>query len=271
MDLISVVVVTYNSDKTVVETLDSIYKQTYHKLELIVTDDCSTDHTVEIVRKWLERHHKRFVNVRLLKAKKNHGVTKNCNIGMNQAKGKYVQVIAGDDLLTEQALERKWQFAEKNRLNVVFSKVEVFGNNIPRVNYVEQYCERGYQIVKMGWQEQYNQIILGNFIAGPSGGFYLTAYMQTIGGFDVRYPMLEDYPFIFHYILEGNEIVMMDEKLEKYRISNSSIWTSCNKGYLKSSAKFFLRERLIELIKNGNYRTAVAEIVNSLSILLRDK
>ena len=48
MDLISVVVVTYNSSKTVVETLDSIYNQTYHNLELIVTDDCSTDNTVKL-------------------------------------------------------------------------------------------------------------------------------------------------------------------------------------------------------------------------------
>ena len=267
MDLISIVVVTYNSGKTVVETLDIIYKQTYQKLELIVSDDCSIDNTVDVVRKWIKTHKKRFVNVRLLKAKENHGVTKNCNIGIFQAKGKYVQIIAGDDLFMQNAIERKRDYAEKNKLNVVFSKVKVFGANIPRVNYVKRYCERGYCIAKKGWQEQYDQIILGNFIAGPSGEFFLTEYIQKLGGFDVHYPMLEDYPFIYHYILAGNEIVLLEEELEQYRISNSSIWTSNNKNYVKSSIKFFFRERFKELIKNKKYKIALNEMIYSLGQL----
>lgn len=269
MDLISVVVITYNSSKTVTETLESIYNQTYPRLELIVSDDCSTDGTVNIVREWIKTHHKRFVSVRIIKAKKNHGVTKNCNIGLNQAKGKYVQEIAGDDLLIKDAIEKKYRFAEKNNLNAVFSKVEVFGTNIPRVRFVKRYCERGYDIIKKGWQEQYNQIIVDNFVAGPSGGFFLTEYIQTMGGYDVSYSMLEDYPFLFHYILAGNEIVLLEEELVRYRISNSSVWTSDNKDYLKCAVKFFFRERLLELMKNRQYKVAAFSLIGYLSIFFR--
>lgn len=264
MELISVVVTVYNSGKTIIETLESIRNQTYPYLELIISDDCSTDNTIEIVKEWIRANHKRFVKISILRAKKNHGVTKNCNIGLSQVRGKYVEIIAGDDLLMDQALEKKKQFAERNGLKVVFTKVEVFGANVPRVNYVNRYCERGYSIIKKGWKEQYNQIILGNFIAGPSGQFFLTEYIQSMGGFDVRYPMLEDYPFIFHYILAGNEIILMDEKLEKYRISNSSVWASENKEYMKSVYKFFFKERLRELVKNRKFKVAASEIVNCL-------
>ena len=52
MNLVSVVVVVYNSSETVVETLDTILKQTYRNIELIVADDCSTDDTVKIVKSW---------------------------------------------------------------------------------------------------------------------------------------------------------------------------------------------------------------------------
>lgn len=269
MDLISVIVITYNSGKTVIETLESIYNQTYPRLELIVSDDSSTDDTVDIIREWIRAHRKRFLNVRILKARKNHGVTKNCNIGINQARGKYVQEIAGDDLLVKDALEKKYRFAEKNNLKAVFTKVEVFGTNLPRVRIVKRYCERGYAIIKKGWQEQHDQIILDNFIAGPSGAFYLTEYIRTVGGYDVRYPMLEDYPFIFHYILAGNEIVLLEEELVRYRVSNSSMWTSSNKSYLKSAVKFFFREGLCELIKNRQYRVAASELVGYVTIFFK--
>lgn len=260
MDLISVVVVTYNSDKTVVETLDSIYKQTYHKLELIVTDDCSTDHTVETVRKWLERHQGRFVNVRLLKAKKNHGVTKNCNIGMNQAIGKYVQLIAGDDILLEYAIKSKYEFAEERKIDLVCSKVEVFGSNIQNVAAMERLCEKCFKIMKEDWEKQYENILKFNFVIGPMCGFYLLEYFKKVGGFDIRYPMLEDYPFMFHYIMDGNEIELLDEVLTKYRISDKSLSMKKDMVFNKSVVKFISLEVIRELIRGRNFKGAMEKI-----------
>lgn len=48
--LVSVVVITYNSSKYIVETLNSVKKQTYKNIELIITDDCSTDNTVSVIK-----------------------------------------------------------------------------------------------------------------------------------------------------------------------------------------------------------------------------
>ena len=53
MKLVSVVVLAYRSADTIIETLESIKKQTYPKIELIVTDDCSPDNTVEVVENWI--------------------------------------------------------------------------------------------------------------------------------------------------------------------------------------------------------------------------
>ncbi len=51
--LVSIIVCTYNSSKYVLETLESAKEQTYQNVELIVSDDCSTDNTVELCRKWI--------------------------------------------------------------------------------------------------------------------------------------------------------------------------------------------------------------------------
>ena len=53
LPLVSVVVITYNSAKFVIETLESVKSQTYKNIELIISDDCSTDDTVERCRLWL--------------------------------------------------------------------------------------------------------------------------------------------------------------------------------------------------------------------------
>jgi alpha-1,3-rhamnosyltransferase len=54
--LVSIVVVTYNSSKSVLDTLESVKAQTYQNIEIIITDDCSTDNTVEICRHWIEQY-----------------------------------------------------------------------------------------------------------------------------------------------------------------------------------------------------------------------
>ena len=258
LELISVVVLTYNSYETVIETLESIKRQTYEKLELIVCDDHSTDNTIKLVRRWLKQNKRRFIKVKLIIARKNHGTAKNCNIGISQVHGKYVQMISGDDVLIEKAIEKKYRFAEEKSLNIVYSKVKAFGSDVLKVREYNKYIEASYRIVKRGWKEQYDKIILYNFIPSPGGCFYLTEYIKE-KGYDIRYPMMEDYPFIYNYIVGGNEVMLLDEVLIRYRISNTSLSASGNSKYIKSCMKFFLCVKLKELIKNKKYKEAKEE------------
>ena len=263
LELISVVVLTYNSYETVIETLESIKRQTYEKLELIVCDDHSTDNTIKLVRRWLKQNKRRFIKVKLIIARKNHGTAKNCNIGISQVHGKYVQMISGDDVLIEKAIEKKYRFAEEKSLNIVYSKVKAFGSDVLKVREYNKYIEASYRIVKRGWKEQYDKIILYNFIPSPGGCFYLTEYIKE-KGYDIRYPMMEDYPFIYNYIVGGNEVMLLDEVLIRYRISNTSLSASGNSKYIKSCMKFFLCVKLKELIKNKKYKEATEEFIGYL-------
>ncbi len=269
MDLISVVVVTYNSSTTVVETLESIYNQTYPMLELIVSDDHSTDDTISIVKKWVKKNADRFCNVRILVGKHNHGVTKNCNIGIHNANGKYVQLIAGDDILLKDLIEKKYNFARKNQLNYVVSRVEPFGENEILVNDMISFCEKGYDIIKAGWEEQYENILFSNYIAGPSGGFYLKQFFLEFGSYDTRYKMLEDYPFIYKYIVSGNEIVLLDEVLARYRITGQSLCTSNNTHFNNSQMKFFFQVRIWELLRNRKYLFVLRQIASYMLCYLK--
>ncbi len=68
-------VITYNSSKFVNETLESAKNQSYENIELIVSDDCSTDDTVEICKNCIERNMQRFTRTELLTVKKNTGTS----------------------------------------------------------------------------------------------------------------------------------------------------------------------------------------------------
>ena len=77
--LVSLGITTYNSANTIVETLQSAYQQTYDNIELVISDDYSTDDTVSICKKWLKENGHRFVNTRIVTAPVNTGTSSNCN------------------------------------------------------------------------------------------------------------------------------------------------------------------------------------------------
>lgn len=250
--MVSIIVVTYNSGKTLIETLDSIYNQTYQELELIISDDGSKDETVSLAEEWILKHKTRFIKTKIIQSK-NTGVTKNCNRGVRAASGEFIQLIAGDDILLENAIEIKLNHLLTYGCDIVFCKVEPFGENKEQVKKMESFCENGYKIIKKGYECQKENILIDNFIAGPSGNFYTAEFIKEMNGYDERYPMLEDYPFLYHYIYKGNAIVLIDKILVKYRISSNSLCTKKGSPMDLSQAYFFFNERLKELLKQKKY------------------
>ncbi len=92
--LVSVVIGTYNGEAYLKEQLDSVFSQAYPNLEVIVSDDCSTDSTLSILHSYAERHS----NMKLLQNKTNKGYIKNFEAGMEHAAGKYIAVCDQDDV-----------------------------------------------------------------------------------------------------------------------------------------------------------------------------
>ncbi len=262
--LVSVIVITYNSCSTVLDTLESIKRQTYQNIELIVSDDCSCDNTVTVVKKWLKRNNKFFYNVKLLVARNNHGVVKNCNIGVVHASGEYIQIIAGDDVLLDNAIEIKYNYAKQNDLELVVSKVHISGTNEKTVKSMTAFAEKGYRIMQSGLGAQRYAVVESNFLVGPSGSFYRKDFFVAQGMYDIRFPMIEDHPFIYKYLIEGHEIKLLDKELAEYRLGDNSLSTSCkNFKYIESYLAFFLFVRFSELVRQKR----IIDIIRSLITL----
>jgi len=92
--LVSVVVATYNGEKYVGLQLDSIIQQTHRNIEVIVVDDCSTDNTYSVLKKYAED----YPNIKIFANETNAGYVKNFEKGMLLAKGNYIALSDQDDI-----------------------------------------------------------------------------------------------------------------------------------------------------------------------------
>ena len=117
--LVSIVIPTYNSEKTLPLCLESIKRQTYRNIEVIIVDNFSADRTVEIA----ERYGARIIQVRGERA-----LAK--NIGLKHARGKYVLFIDSDMELTPRVIEECVKLAESNpRIAGVIIPEKTVGDN----------------------------------------------------------------------------------------------------------------------------------------------
>lgn len=103
---VTVSVTTYNSAKYVAETLESIKNQSYPNLILQISDDCSTDNTIDICKSWINKNKDRFVKTKIIVPESNTGVTGNCNRAWDACETRYFKGIAGDDLLLPYCIEK---------------------------------------------------------------------------------------------------------------------------------------------------------------------
>ena len=129
--LVSIVVPVFNSEKFIIETIQSVKKQTYQNWELLLVNDCSTDKSEQIIRKYEEDK-----RIRLINLKANSGAAIARNTGINNAKGKYIAFLDADDLWNKEKLEKQIKFMEENNYDFTFTGYEFAdenGNNLGKV------------------------------------------------------------------------------------------------------------------------------------------
>ena len=106
---ISVIMATYNTGIPMLkEAVDSILNQTFSDFEFIIIDDGSTNDSGEYLRSLSDKR------VKIIWSPENNGITKSLNIGLREAKGKYIARMDADDVSLPTRFEREFRFMEEN-------------------------------------------------------------------------------------------------------------------------------------------------------------
>src|SRR5690606_28917246 len=106
--LVTVFMPVYNSEQYIREALESILNQTYQNLDILLVDDGSTDRSVEIIKSYQD------TRIRLIQNEKNMGIPYTRNVGLKEAKGKYIAIMDSDDIAVSNRIERQIQYLETN-------------------------------------------------------------------------------------------------------------------------------------------------------------
>ena len=231
--LTSVVVLSYNSSSTIRETLDSISSQTYDNIELIIADDKSLDDTKALCEQWMQQHGDRFVRTLWVEPGNNTGVAGNANRGIKASAGKWIKLIAADDILLPDSIEKNIAFVnERPKARLVFSHVCSFGDEKSVARFLNKMNPRGY--FNLSTKEQYLLMLIDNRVEAPSA-FMSKGLWEEYSGFDEKFPMMEDWPFWIKVLRNGEQIYFLDDYTVKYRLHESlSASASPSSRYLHS-------------------------------------
>ena len=107
---VSIIVPIYNAEKWLEKCINSIIKQLYHNIEILLVNDGSTDKSLEICQKFAKKD-----NRIIIIDKPNEGVSKSRNIGIEKATGEYIKFVDSDDWLEENTCEELVELIEKEK------------------------------------------------------------------------------------------------------------------------------------------------------------
>jgi len=131
-NLVSIITPCHNASKFVAETIESVLAQTYSEWEMLITDDCSTDNSVEIIEKYLKKDSR----IRLIKSTQKLGAAAARNLAIKNASGRYIAFLDSDDVWEKNKLECQLKFMQKKNIAFSFSEYYIMEENGTRTEKV---------------------------------------------------------------------------------------------------------------------------------------
>lgn len=211
--LVSVILPVYNGAVHVGETIESILGQTYRNMEIIIVDDASTDHSLEVIRSY---HDSR---IKVITCEKNRNIVYSGNLGFKAAKGKYVALIGHDDLWKQDKLEKQVAFLEEHlSYSVCFTRMDVIDENLRICK--DSFCYRLFSETNRTSKAWIRKLFIGgNCLCAPSACIR-KEMLDKVGYYRYALLQLQDYDLWLRLFLEG-EVYIYPEKLTFYRQFNN--------------------------------------------------
>lgn len=239
--VVCVPVATYNSADFIIETLESIYSQTYKEIELIISDDFSTDGTIEKVDEWIqqERVINRFSRIQFIKVPHNTGVSANCNRFMNAAQADWVKMIAGDDILLPNCIEDNVKFVTENsEALIIFSQVRLYEGTFEEKNFLKTIPKSfpdNMMNPSFAAQDQYQILLIADRLHYMQSIFLNKKAIELVGGYDESSRLVEDYQMWLKLTSVGIKFYYFHKETVGYRMHSKATNNTGNNVLVKPS------------------------------------
>ena len=231
--MVSIVLPTYNGEKYLRESIDSILEQSYTDWELFIVDDCSTDGTMSIAKEY-ERGDPRIT---VIHNRNNMRLPTSLNIGFENARGDYLTWTSDDNRYNSVALEQMVTYLEEHDCPLVCAEMDIIDDNgnVLENHYMTQYSYDTNRIF-------FDNIVRACFL-------YRREILDTVGKYNKNMFGIEDYDYWLRIFKRYRKIGHIEEHLYYYRVHSQSL-TTTKKTEIERLAHNFRMENLDYLVTN---------------------
>ena len=234
--LVTMIVLSYNQSRFVLETLESVRAQTYKNTQLIILDDCSSDDSVAIIDRWQQENE---ICCTFIRHQKNQGVCKSFNDALAAATGKYISAIGSDDVWLPDKIALQVEIMESQPENVGVLYTDAFqidedGHPLPEMLIAS--CRN---LPEMPQGQILDTLLEGNFIGGQTALIRRSCYDQ-VGLYDENLPW-EDWD-MWMRMARRYSFLYSPTPAAKYRVHAKSVSHSDPARMLKDSFKICIKQ-----------------------------
>jgi glycosyltransferase involved in cell wall biosynthesis len=225
---VTVIVPVYNQAQFVEETLDSVVGTGYPELEIVIVNDASRDGSAEVIANWVRRSPDQ--QVVFINHERNLGVTKTLNEAIRAARGEYICLLAGDDVLLPNGIaDRVRYLREHPRKLAVFADCHVVdrdGTLLHESGIEGLYAAKGMRKEALAIDElMFMNIVFHWAVPGP-------VFMCRAEAFDVVGPydeslLMEDWDMYLRLAAVG-KLGFVPSYVARYRVHSASMCTTRN-------------------------------------------
>ena len=192
--LVTIGIANYNYAEFITQALESVANLHYGNCEIIIVDDCSKDNSVQVIEQWINNYPGNW-KISFIRNAQNTGVANVCNLILQNASGKYYQILDADDLLKSDKLEEQVAVLENDeKIALTYSNISVIDENNEIIE--EDYLKRiGFDKNNMPEGNVLNELLMFNFIPNPSV-LIRTEYAKQIGGYDLSFQVQDYYLYL---------------------------------------------------------------------------
>jgi glycosyltransferase involved in cell wall biosynthesis len=176
--LVSIITASYNKERYIAETIESVQKQTVKNWELIIIDDVSKDKTTHIINEFVALDSR----IKLIVNSENRGANYCRNLGLHKAVSNYIIFLDADDILTSNCIENRLKIIKQDNFDFCVFTMGVFIKEIGDTNYL-------WQPNSKKSLEDFLQHKLPWSILQP---IWKKDFLIKLGGFDESFNRLQD-------------------------------------------------------------------------------
>ncbi|MBL1242592.1 MAG: glycosyltransferase family 2 protein [OCS116 cluster bacterium] len=210
-DLVSIITPSYNCQKFVADTIDSVLAQAYENWEMIIVDDASTDDSIAVIEKYAEQDGR----IKLIKLAKNGGAAMARNKALEHATGRYIAFLDSDDIWHKDKLALQIEFMSAHNRPISFTAYELMDADGMLKNHIMPVV---------------SSLTLVQFLKNTIIGFSTTIIDRDLVGHEFKFADLracQDTNLLIDLLKSGHKAYGLDKVLMQYRLLNNSI--SANK------------------------------------------